>query len=125
MWAAQSDGTQLIVDIEKAGAPSHYIGRLMSTSGDLAGALTRIQVIRNTSFIRAGYVLMQLLVGIVLLLLVIIDFTSPIMRWVVPFVLALAYCYLILLVHDVDNPFAGAAAVDVSPVDRARKVLTS
>ena len=123
MWAAQSDATQLIVDVEKAGAPSHYVGRMLAANGDLSNALSRMQVIRNTSYIKAGYVLMTLLVAIVLVLLVLIDFTSPIMKWVVPGVLALAYTYLILLVRDVDNPYQGAAAVDFTPLADAQAEL--
>jgi len=125
MWSAQSDVTRLIVEVEQAGAPSHYVGRLLAANGDLGSALARIQTIRNTSFIRAGYLLMQLLVFVVLLLLVIIDFTSPIMKWVVPGVLALAYTYLILLVRDVDDPFSGAACVDLSPVSDAAAALSA
>jgi hypothetical protein len=125
MWAAQADATQLIVDIEKAGAPSHYVGRLLATNGDLTNALSRMQAIRNTSFIKAGYVLMVLLVTIVMILLVIVDFTSPIMRWVVPGVLALAYTYLILLVRDVDNPYQGSACVDFAPLLDAQRALAS
>ena len=124
MWAAQATIAPLIVDAEKAGVPSHYVGRLLVSSSELSNALSRIQTIRNTSFIRAGYVLMVLLVFIVLALLVIIDFTSPIMRWVVPGVLALAYTYLILLVRDIDNPFSGAACVDLTPVDVAADALS-
>ena len=124
MWAAQADATQLIIDIEKAGAPAHYVGRLLAANGDLSNALSRMAVIRNTSFIKAGYVLMLLLVGIVMVLLVIVDFASPIMKWVVPGVLALAYTYLILLVRDVDNPYQGAAAVDFTPLIEAQSELS-
>lgn len=123
MWDAQADATQLIIDVEKAGAPTHYISRLLATNGDLSNVLSRMQVIRNTTYIKAGYVLMVLLVSIVLILLVIVDFTSPIMRWVVPGVLALAYTYLILLVRDVDNPFQGSASVDFQPLLDAARTL--
>jgi len=43
---------------------------------------------------------------------------------VVPGVLALAYTYLILLVRDIDNPFSGAACVDLTPVDVAADALS-
>lgn len=131
MWAKQADVSQLIVDVEKAGAPSHYVSRLLTCAGDLSGALGRIAVIRNTSFIRAGYVLMQILVGIVLVLLVIVEFSSPAVQWLVPGVLALAYVYLILLVKDLDNPFGhgdnggrgSATDVDLTPFENVRKSL--
>jgi len=124
MFAAHADMGQLIIDVEKAGAPAHYVGRMLAVNAELGSSLSRIATIRNTDFIRAGYVLMQIMVGIVLLLLVIIDFTSPVMKWVVPGVLGMAYSYLILLVRDVDDPFSGAACVDLSPIDNAAKSLS-
>lgn len=125
MWAAQSDGIAVIVEAEKAGAPSHYVLRMLQLNGEMGGSLSRVEVIRRTTFVRAGYVLMQVLVFVVLFLLVISDFTSPVMRWIVPFVLAMAYMYLILLVKDVDNPFDGEVCVDLAPLDRAATSLSS
>jgi hypothetical protein len=43
----------------------------------------------------------------------------------VPFVLSLASTYLILLVHDVDDPFDGAACVDLTPIEDAAASLAA
>jgi hypothetical protein len=123
MFAAVGDNAQLIVDLEKAGVPSHYLSRLFVANGDLGGALSRMSVIRNTSFIKSGYALMEILIAIVLGLLVIVDYPKPTVQWVVSGVLAAAYTYLVLLVKDLDNPFdygangekGSAADVDLSP----------
>lgn len=123
MFAAVGDNAQLIVDLEKAGLPSHYLSRLFVANGDLGGALSRMSVIRNTSFIKSGYALMEILIAIVLGLLVIVDYPKPTVQWVVSGVLAAAYTYLVLLVKDLDNPFdygandekGSTADVDLSP----------
>lgn len=123
MFEKTGDSSQLIVDLEKAGVPTHYLARLFIANGDMGGALSRISVIRNTSFIKTGYALMELLIAIVLGLLVIVDYPKPTVQWVVSGVLAAAYSYLVLLVKDLDNPFdyganneqGSAADVDLSP----------
>lgn len=123
MWAATSDNAQLIVELEKAGVAPHYLARLFIANGELGGALSRMAVIRNTSFIKTGYALMELLIAIVLGLLVIVDFPTPSVQWGVSGVLAAAYTYLVLLVKDLDNPFdygannekGSAADVDLTP----------
>lgn len=120
---ATADVNDMIVDLEKAGVPTHYLARLFVAAGDMGGALGRIAVIRNTSFIKTGYALMELLILIVLGLLVIVDYPKPTVQWVVSGVLAAAYSYLVLLVKDLDNPFGygennekgSAADVDLSP----------
>ncbi len=123
MFKATSDNAQLIVDLEKAGVGTHYLARLFVANGDLGGALSRMSVIRNTSFIKSGYALMEILIAIVLGLLVIVDYPKPTVQWVVSGVLAAAYTFLVLLVKDLDNPFdygangerGSAADVDLTP----------
>lgn len=123
MFEATGDNNQMIMDLEKAGVPTHYLARLFIANGDMGGALSRMSVIRNTSFIKTGYALMELLIAIVLGLLVIVDYPKPTVQWVVSGVLAAAYSYLVLLVKDLDDPFdyganngqGSAADVDLSP----------
>ena len=62
MWASLSDFPALIVDLEKAGMASHYVGRLMVLNGEINAILNRVAVVRNTSFVQSGYVLMSILV---------------------------------------------------------------
>lgn len=123
MFKATSDNAQLIVELEKAGVATHYLARLFVANADLGSALSRMSVIRNTSFIKSGYALMEILISIVLGLLIIVDYPKPAVQWVVSGVLAAAYTYLVLLVKDLDNPFdygandekGSAADVDLSP----------
>lgn len=108
MWAAHADLASVIVEAEKKGMGSHYVGRLLTVNGELTNTLSRIAVIRNTSFIQAGYVLMSFLVVLMMALLAVVDFPSTVMSWIAPAVLSLVYTYLLLLVRDLDNPFGHA-----------------
>lgn len=108
MWAAHADLSTVIVDAEKKGMGTHYVGRLLTLNGELTNTLSRIAVIRNTSFIQAGYVLMSFLVVVMMVLLAVVDFPSTVMSWIAPSVLSLVYTYLLLLVKDLDNPFGHA-----------------
>ena len=133
MWNSLSDFPALIVDLEKAGMATHYVGRLMVLNGELNGTLKRISVIRNTSFVQSGYVLMSILVLVLQGSLAIVSFPSSIMSWIAPSVLSLAYAYLWLLVRDLDNPFGhgenhgkgSGADVDISPLLNVVRALNS
>ena len=108
MWASHADLAAVIVEAEKKGMGTHYVGRLLTLNGELTNTLSRIAVIRNTSFIQAGYVLMSVLVAVMMALLAVVDFPSTVMSWIAPAVLSLVYTYLLLLVKDLDNPFGHA-----------------
>ena len=133
MWASLSDFPTLIVDLEKAGMASHYVGRLMVLNGEINATLNRVAVVRNTSFVQSGYVLMTLLVLVLQGSLAIVSFPSSIMSWIAPSVLSLAYAYLWLLVRDLDNPFGhgendgkgSGADVDITPLMNAVRALNS
>lgn len=127
MWKIHSELSALIGELEKSGVGTHYIGRLMVLNGELTGVLNRISVIRTTSFIQSGYVLMAFLVLALQVSLAVVSFPSPVMSWIAPSVLSMAYAYLLLLVHDLDNPFGhgendgkgSGADVDLTPILRA------
>lgn len=131
MWNALSDFPILIVDLEKAGMASHYVGRLMVLNGEINAILNRVAVVRNTSFVQSGYVLMSILVLVLQGSLAIVSFPSSIMSWIAPSVLSLAYAYLWLLVRDLDNPFGhsdndgkgSGADVDITPLLNAVRAL--
>jgi hypothetical protein len=131
LWTAHADISRTITEAERAGIGTHYVGRLLTVNGELFSTLNRVAVIRNTSFIQSGYVLMAFLVGVLQISLAVVTFPSSVMSWVAPSVLSLAYAYLLLLVRDLDNPFghgendgAGSGAdVDITPVRNAVAVL--
>lgn len=124
MWASHSDMANLINDVERCGVPGHYVGRLLNVNGELSSTLNRIAVIRNTSFVQSGYVLMTFLVAILQISLAVVSFPSSVMSWIAPSVLSTAYAYLMLLVRDLDNPFGhgendgkgSGADVDLGPL---------
>ena len=124
LWQRHSDVSQLIIDLERQGVATHYLSRLMVLNGEMTNVMNRIAVIRNTSFVQSGYVLMTFLVVTLQASLAVVTFPSPIMSWVAPSVLSLAYGYLLLLVRDLDNPFGhgenngqgSGADVDIRPV---------
>ena len=128
---ADADISQMIIDLERDGVGAHYLSRLLLVHGELKATLGRIAVIRGTSFIQSGYVLMTFLVAILMMLLVVVEFPSAVMSWIAPAALGVAYSYLLLLVKDVDNPFGHAendgegsgADVDISPIERAVALL--
>lgn len=133
MWNSLSDFPALIVDLEKAGMASHYVGRLMVLNGEINATLNRVAVVRNTSFVQSGYVLMSILVLVLQGSLAIVSFPSSIMSWIAPSVLSLAYAYLWLLVRDLDNPFGhgendgkgSGADVDITPLLHTVRALNS
>ena len=47
MWNSLSDFPALIVDLEKAGMASHYVGRLMVLNGEINATLNRVAVFRS------------------------------------------------------------------------------
>jgi hypothetical protein len=123
MWAAHRDATDLILEVEKAGSPPHYIKRMLEINSELGSNLTRVQVIRDTSYIQPGYALMELLVGAVLILLTVVQFPAPYIEWPICSALTILYVFLIILIRDVDDPFeydangqaTSAADVDLTP----------
>ena len=131
MWKAQRDGSNIILEVEKQGAPFHYIQRMMEVNSNLGSALARIQVIRDTSYIAPGYALMELLVGAIMVMMTFIQFPAPYIEWPIAGALTLLYAYLVLLVKDVDDPFeygvdgqnTSAADVDLSPFLRLMEDL--
>ena len=123
VWAARSDMGEMILDLDNQDVPEHYLHRLLRVNSDLGAALSRIQVIRNTDFISAGYALMQLLVGGIVLSLSIVVFSSPLIGFGLTAGLSLLYSYLVLLAKYIDNPFmhgmnlgkGSVADVDLDP----------
>lgn len=131
MWSAHADLSRVISEAERAGAAGHYMGRMLTVNGELTSTLKRIEVIRNTSFVQSGYVLMVFLVLVLQASLAVVSFPSTVMSWIAPSVLSLAYAYLLLLVRDLDNPFGhgdndgkgSGADVDVTPIVQAAASL--
>ena len=123
LWAIYEDFNQLLVDVSKSGVTVPYMNQLHGANNGLGGAIDRASHIRNTSYVRAGYALMEFLTAIVIGLLVICDFAEGWSGWLIPGALGMIYVFMILFIKDLDNPFGygdnngkgSAADVDITP----------
>jgi hypothetical protein len=122
-YRAIEEITFLTARLEQSGAAPGYLGRLLAEQHNLRRTVARIDTIRTTSFIQPGYALLDLFVATVLLLLVMANFKSQTLQYLVVALLGLIYLYLARLVRDLDNPFdyklgepRGGAEVSPEPV---------
>lgn len=111
----------LVADLERAGLGAVYVARCLTEQHNLRKLVTRIDVIRRTKFIPAGYALVQMLVVTILVLLIFSGFRSWQVQFLISGMLSLIYLYLLRLIRDLDDPFEYAAgyveegSADVSP----------
>jgi len=93
--------------------------------------MTRLDVIRHTTFIQTGYALLEVFVCVALGLLVFAHFKTTTAEYVVIASISLVYIYMIRLIRDLDNPFdynpdgsvSGAADVSYFPLTEVKKRL--
>lgn len=111
----------LVADLERAGLGTVYIARCMAEQHNLRKLITRIEVIRRTRFIPAGYALVQMFVVTTLVLLIFSGFRNWQVQFLITGTLSLIYLYLLRLIRDLDDPFEYATgyveegSADVSP----------
>lgn len=105
--------------IHAAGVP--YAARSLGEIHNLRRLVTRVEVISRTSFIPAGYALLDLLVATTVVLLLLSNYKSAIAEYFLITIFSLIYIYLVRLIRDVDDPFeyepgqAQGGAVEVNP----------
>ncbi|MEI6405006.1 MAG: hypothetical protein WCO64_04460 [Actinomycetes bacterium] len=130
LWADYDDVNQIVVELSKSGVTIPYLNQVHSANNGVAGAIDRISVIRNTTYIKAGYALMEFLIAVVLGLMVIVDFPEGLAQWLVPASISVVYVYMFLFIKDLDNPFGYAenhgtgSAADVA-LDGWKNAFTS
>ncbi len=83
----------------------NYVIRSLGEIHNLRRLITRVDVIAKTSFIPAGYALLDLLVGTTITLLLMINYKTVLAEYFLISLLSLIYIYLLRLIRDVDNPF--------------------
>jgi hypothetical protein len=97
----------------------NYSIRCLGELHNLRRLVTRADVIERTSFIPAGYALLDLLVASSLLLLLAANFKSALSEYFLLTLFGLIYLYLDRLIRDVDQPFmyrsATLSSTEVSP----------
>jgi hypothetical protein len=116
--------------LEKAGAGS-YAARVVAEVNGLRKTISRMSVISRTSFIQSGYALLDTITAVILALLMISKFKSPLAEFVLVAFVALIYIYMIRLIRDLDDPFEyepggmkGAAEVDLVVLQEYRQRLS-
>jgi hypothetical protein len=113
---------RMLLDMHKAGISEGYVIRAHIELSALDASVARMMSIRNSAYLQSGYTLMYLLTTIVIMLLLVVEFTSSgLAPWLMSGSLTLIYAYLVLLIRDLDNPFAygrrsGVAEVDLAPL---------
>jgi hypothetical protein len=84
---------------------STYVARIKAEQSALRRTLTRIETIRETSFVSEGYILAYVITSLLCLGLVLIQmdpfYESLLFSGVISFLLV----FLLLLIRDLDNPF--------------------
>jgi hypothetical protein len=105
-------------DLEEAGMQATYLNRLKLIQADIRRMVIRIQIIRETSFVMAGYAIAQLVSVVLITGLLFVDVkpfaTSIFFVCMISFFL----WYMIFLIKDLDDPFdysgSGPADAEVS-----------
>jgi hypothetical protein len=123
---------QIVLQMERDGAGA-YASRAVSELNNARRTVTRMHVISSTGFLPPAYALLETLLGIIVLLLLLARYKSPLaMGILVPFI-TLIYVYMLRLIRDIDDPFdyapdgskRGSAEVDLFPLDDYGKRLAS
>lgn len=91
----------------------------------------RIDAIRETSFVGAGYAIAELTSGLLIAGLIFVEIGTLGAELFVLSTLAFLLVYMLLLIKDLDDPFhyhsggaAGAAEVSLQPLERLRGRLS-
>lgn len=118
-YAALEEFRGTVKTMHTAGVP--YAARSLGELHNLRRLITRVDVISRTSFIPAGYALLDLLVATTVVLLLLANYKSVIAEYFLITIFSLIYIYLVRLIRDVDDPFeyapgeASGGAVEVNP----------
>ena len=107
---------------------STFISRLKQEQSNLRRTMTRVQVIRDTSFVSSGYLLADLITVLLTGGLVLINMDPFYESLLFSGMIAFLLIFLILLIRDLDNPFGyteefSSADVPLDPVLATRARL--
>jgi len=107
-------------------------GYALSPVDKLRKAVSRIDVISRTGFLPPAYALLEVLLVMILTLMMVAKFKSPVAEVVIVPTVALLNIYMLRLIKDIDDPFdftedgkkRGGAEVDLFPIDEYRERLS-
>ena len=128
VFTAVSGLSTQLEQLEVAGA-GFAASKAQSELWNLRKALTRINVIRKTTFLQTGYALLDTLVTLAIVVVLMAKFKSALGEVILVPVVTLIFVYMVRLIRDADDPFdysvgqVGAAEVDLFPlVDFERRL---
>ena len=108
-----------------------FTTRLKSEQGNVRKLLIRMDTMRRTSYVAAGYLIAEVTAVMILVLLMISDIGPLAPTLLVVGVITYLMVYMLALIRDIDNPFeyrggiAGAADVDLSVLEHCEARLRS
>ena len=132
MFAALTDMNAMFVVLDKAGAGADSARALPHLTA-LRRSVSRIDVISRTGFLPPAYALLEVLLTMILVLMMVAKFKSPVAEFVFIPVVSLLNIYMLRLIKDIDDPFdfapdgskRGGAEVDLFPIDEYRERLAA
>jgi hypothetical protein len=117
-----------LVPLSKYAEPP-LMSRVQAEQANMRNIVTRIKVIRDTDFLTPAYTLLYILLAAATISLLTVgtkDFNANLL--ISGFLFA-SFSYLVMLIHDLDNPFEfdgkSCADVDLSPLKRTYNRLPS
>jgi hypothetical protein len=132
VFAAISAMSEAFSYLAQNGAGS-TAGYALSPVDKLRKAISRIDVISRTGFLPPAYALLEVLLAMILTLMMVAKFKSPVAEFVIVPTVALLNIYMLRLIRDIDDPFdfaedgskRGGAEVDLFPIDEYRARLAA
>lgn len=112
-----------IVGLTGKSVPPQFIAKMRVELTNIDRISHRIRIIMETSFIPAAYAISEIAAGTALFLLFFVEL-EPYYEGLAYFgVVSLLLMSLMFLLKDMDNPFAGYARVDLSPLEKLPEYL--
>ena len=119
---AITDLNHHLVAIDPVCVPQ-FVARMKQEQANLRRMLTRIDTIRDTQFVEAGYAMAQLGTLVVILGFLFVEIGPLAEAAIFTGIVSLLMLYLVLLIHDLDNPFdhddrhGSAVRVSLRPIE--------
>lgn len=107
----------------------NFIVRLKQEQTAVRRAVTRIHMIRETSFVGAGYAIAELASFLLLVALLLMNLAPVAQELLLVSIVAFVLIYMIRLIRDLDDPFDyasgnGMAEVSLHPLDHLEERIT-
>lgn len=129
-WLHHSrDLESVLMDIRRLGDYRGAAGRLRGEQAAIRKAVLRIDAIRRTSFVAAGYAIAELTAALLILGVMLTDLGPLDEAVFFSSILTLLLAYLFALIRDLDDPFRyaagreGAADVSLLPLEETERRL--